>query len=186
MLGPLELGQQAGAELPTSAVAGRSSDLGTVQPAVQGPTSIRPDGATMHGAHLTLAPLATTADLTENLHHLGRFSWPAQGVITTYFFDYHPGIDIANVEGSVELAADAGTVVVAGWGSYGLYVEIDHGNGFHTIYGHMASVTVAAGQPVSPGQRIGSMGSTGHSTGPHLHFEIRYQGAPQNPLDFLR
>jgi murein DD-endopeptidase MepM/ murein hydrolase activator NlpD len=139
----------------------------------------------MHGAGVILAPIASTADLRENLHHLGRFIWPAPGTITTYFWQYHPGIDIANVEGTPEVAADAGTVIFAGWGSYGLYVEIDHGNGFHTVYGHMSAVMVQTGESVGPGQELGLMGSTGRSTGPHLHFEIRYQGAPQNPLDFL-
>lgn len=121
----------------------------------------------------------------EALHHLGRFIWPAHGVITTSFLPYHPGIDIAAVEGTPEVAADAGRIVFAGWGEYGLYVEIDHGNGFRTIYGHMARVEVQAGDQVGPGQEIGLMGSTGRSTGPHVHFEVRYRGTPQNPLDFL-
>jgi murein DD-endopeptidase MepM/ murein hydrolase activator NlpD len=132
-----------------------------------------------------LAPREVTPGPAERLHHLARFIWPAQGTITTYFWQYHPGLDIANAVGTPEVAADAGQVVFAGWGSYGIYVEIDHGNGFHTIYGHMASALVQVGQVVTPGQQIGLMGSTGRSTGPHLHFEIRYQGVPQNPLDFL-
>jgi murein DD-endopeptidase MepM/ murein hydrolase activator NlpD len=117
--------------------------------------------------------------------HLVRFAWPAHGTITQYFWEYHPGIDIANDVGTPEFAADAGKVVFAGWGSYGIYVEIDHGNGFHTIYGHMSAVQVTTGQPVTQGQQIGLMGATGRATGPHLHFEIRFQGAPQNPIDLL-
>jgi murein DD-endopeptidase MepM/ murein hydrolase activator NlpD len=132
-----------------------------------------------------LAPPTLPTGPTESLHHLARFVWPAHGVITTYFWQYHPGIDIANEIGTPEVAADAGRVVFAGWGSYGIYVEIDHGNGFHTVYGHMSRVLVQAGDVVAPGQEIGLMGSTGRSTGPHLHFEIRYNGVPQNPLDFL-
>ncbi|HEY8736627.1 MAG TPA: M23 family metallopeptidase [Candidatus Dormibacteraeota bacterium] len=132
-----------------------------------------------------LAPRQVTPGPAERLHHLARFIWPAQGTITTYFWQYHPGLDIANAVGTPEVAADAGQVVFAGWGSYGIYVEIDHGNGFHTIYGHMSAVLVRTGEVVTPGQEIGLMGSTGRSTGPHLHFEIRYQGVPQNPLDFL-
>ena len=73
----------------------------------------------------------------------------------------------------------------AGWGSYGIYVEIDHGNGFHTIYAHMSAVLVSAGQRVTQGERIGLMGATGWATGPHLHFEIRFHGVPQNPIDLL-
>jgi murein DD-endopeptidase MepM/ murein hydrolase activator NlpD len=117
--------------------------------------------------------------------HLVRFAWPTHGTVTQTFFEWHPGIDIANDVGTQEVAADAGTVVFAGWGSYGIYVEIDHGNGFHTIYGHMSAVMVKTGQLVAQGQLIGLMGATGRASGPHLHFEIRYQGAPQNPTDLL-
>ena len=116
---------------------------------------------------------------------LVRFLWPTHGVLTQGFFDYHPGIDIANDVGTPEVAADAGQVVFAGWGSYGIYVEIDHGNGFHTIYGHLSAVMVSTGQVVAQGQLIGLMGATGRASGPHLHFEIRYQGIPQNPMDLL-
>lgn len=117
--------------------------------------------------------------------HLVRFGWPTQGIITQGFSQYHPGIDIANQFGTPEVAADTGKVAFAGWGSYGIYVEIDHGNGFHTIYGHMSAVLVTTGQMVAKGERIGLMGATGIATGNHLHFEIRFQGAPQSPLDLL-
>jgi murein DD-endopeptidase MepM/ murein hydrolase activator NlpD len=118
-------------------------------------------------------------------HHLVRFGWPTQGIITQRFSPFHLGLDIANQYGTPEVAADSGRVVFAGWGSYGIYVEIDHGNGFRTIYGHMSAVLVTAGQTVVKGDRIGLMGATGIATGDHLHFEIRFQGAPQNPLDLL-
>ena len=114
-----------------------------------------------------------------------RFGWPTKGIITQYFWQFHPGIDIGNDIGTPEVAADAGKVVFAGWGSYGIYVEIDHGNGFHTIYAHMSRTVVSAGQGVSKGQLIGLMGMTGRATGPHLHFEIRYNGNPQNPCGYL-
>jgi murein DD-endopeptidase MepM/ murein hydrolase activator NlpD len=94
-------------------------------------------------------------------------------------------LDIANDTGTPEVAADGGKVVWAGWGDYGIYVEIDHGNGFHTIYAHMSKVLVNKDQMVAKGQLLGLMGATGRATGPHLHFEIRYQGVPQNPLDLL-
>jgi murein DD-endopeptidase MepM/ murein hydrolase activator NlpD len=116
---------------------------------------------------------------------LVRFLWPTHGVLTQGFFDYHPGIDIANDVGTPEVAADAGKVVFAGWGAYGIYVEIDHGNGFHTVYAHMSAVLVKTGQVVAQGQELGLMGATGRASGPHLHFEIRYQGVPQNPIDLL-
>jgi murein DD-endopeptidase MepM/ murein hydrolase activator NlpD len=114
-----------------------------------------------------------------------HFVWPTQGIITTYFWQYHPGIDIANFTGTPELAAASGKVTWAGWGSYGIYVEIDHGNGFTTVYGHMSRVLVGQGQLVRQGQLIGLMGATGRATGPHLHFEIRYHGVAQNPLAYL-
>ena len=126
------------------------------------------------------APVASGAR-----ERLVRFLWPTHGVLTQGFFDYHPGIDIANDVGTPEVAADAGQVVFAGWGSYGIYVEIDHGNGFHTIYGHLSAVMVGTGRVVARGQLIGLMGATGRASGPHLHFEIRYQGIPQNPIDLL-
>jgi len=132
-----------------------------------------------------VAAPATPAEAGASREHLVRFAWPTHGTITQTFFDYHPGIDIANDVGTPEVAADAGRVLFAGWGSYGIYVEIDHGNGFHTVYGHMSAVTVKTGDVVSKGQEIGLMGATGRASGPHLHFEIRYQGAPQNPIDLL-
>lgn len=128
---------------------------------------------------------AATPDLGGVRQRVIRFAWPTKGIITQYFWQLHPGIDIANDVGTPEVAADGGKVVFAGWGSYGIYVEIDHGNGFHTIYAHMSKTVVSVGQDVSKGQLIGLMGMTGRATGPHLHFEIRYQGVPQNPLDLL-
>jgi len=128
---------------------------------------------------------ASPADPSTGRERVIRFAWPTQGTITQYFWQYHPGIDIANDVGTPEVAADGGKVVWAGWGDYGIYVEIDHGNGFQTIYAHMSKVLVSNGQMVAKGQRIGLMGATGWATGPHLHFEIRYQGVPQNPLDLL-
>jgi murein DD-endopeptidase MepM/ murein hydrolase activator NlpD len=132
-----------------------------------------------------LARPAAASEPGRNRQHLVRFAWPTHGTITQGFSDYHPGIDIANDVGTPEFAADAGQVEFAGWGSYGIYVEIDHGNGFHTIYAHMSAVLVTTGQLVTQDQRIGLMGATGRATGPHLHFEVRYQGVPQNPIDLL-
>jgi len=132
-----------------------------------------------------LAAPATPAEAGAIREHLVRFVWPTHGTITQTFFEYHPGIDIANDVGTPEVAADGGQVVFAGWGSYGIYVEIDHSNGFHTIYGHLSAVTVKTGQVVAQGQLIGLMGATGRASGPHLHFEIRYWGVPQNPIALL-
>jgi murein DD-endopeptidase MepM/ murein hydrolase activator NlpD len=127
----------------------------------------------------------TADDPAATREHVVRFVWPTKGVITQGFWQYHPGVDIANDVGTPEVAAAAGKVVWAGWGDYGIYVEIDHSGGFQTVYGHMSQVLVSVGQTVSDGQEIGLMGATGRATGPHLHFEIRYMGVPQNPLDLL-
>lgn len=131
------------------------------------------------------SPAPSASDPAANRERVVRFMWPTQGVITQYFWQYHPGLDIANAAGTPEYAADSGKVIWAGWGDYGIYVEIDHGNGFHTIYAHMSQVLVSSGQMVGKGELLGLMGMTGRATGPHLHFEVRYNGVPQNPLDLL-
>jgi murein DD-endopeptidase MepM/ murein hydrolase activator NlpD len=95
----------------------------------------------------------------------------------------HAGVDLAAPDGTPIHAAGAGTVVAAGPADgYGNAVLIDHGNGFLTHYGHMSAITVTVGQRVTAGQQIGNEGSTGHSTGPHLHFEV-HQGAYKNPIE---
>lgn len=126
----------------------------------------------------------------------GRFIWPTSGPITSEFgYRIHPiygrqilhsGIDIGVPTGTVIHAADSGTVVLSGWVSgYGYTVIIDHGNGFSTLYAHNSELLVSEGQSVSQGEAIAHAGSTGNSTGPHLHFEVRINGEPQNPLNYL-
>jgi len=118
----------------------------------------------------------------------GNFVWPATGRITQGYRFYHKAIDIANKSGGAILAADGGTVVGAGWldgYGYGNRIIIDHGNGYVTLYAHLSVVQVQPGQQVNRGDLIGRMGSTGRSTGTHLHFEIRQGGVLLNPLSFL-
>lgn len=118
----------------------------------------------------------------------GQFVWPAAGRITQGYAFYHKAIDIANRAGGTLVAADSGTVIVAGWpdnSGYGNRVIIDHGNGYVTLYAHMSLIQVRQGQRVNRGDVIGQMGSTGRSTGVHLHFEVRQGGASVNPLSFL-
>lgn len=118
-------------------------------------------------------------------------AWPANGTLTSGFGyrwgALHAGIDIANNVGTPIRAAKSGTVIVAGWnsGGYGNWVIIDHGGGFSTLYGHMSRVRTSEGQSVKQGELIGDMGSTGNSTGPHLHFETRVNGNPQDPTRYL-
>jgi murein DD-endopeptidase MepM/ murein hydrolase activator NlpD len=101
--------------------------------------------------------------------------------------NFHNGIDLANVWGTPLLASDGGVVEYAGWCDCGLgyYVKIDHGNGFKTVYGHMAEPWVATGEAVGQGEPIGAMGSTGNSTGPHVHFMIELNGSTVDPLGYL-
>jgi len=133
-----------------------------------------------------LAPPAAPVELVATREHLVRFVWPTHGIITQTFYQYHPGIDIANDVGTPEVAADVGQVVVAGWGSYGIYVEIDHGNGLATRYAHLSAIEVRVGDKVRIGQTVGLLGSTGRSTGPHLHYETRVDGEAVDPQKFLR
>jgi murein DD-endopeptidase MepM/ murein hydrolase activator NlpD len=119
----------------------------------------------------------------------GSFSWPTTGMISQGFAWYHPGADIANRAAPPVIAADGGVVTVAGWPDnygYGNRVMIDHGNGYQTLYAHLSNIYVSTGQRVSKGQAVGKMGSTGRSTGTHLHFEIRFKGIAVNPLAILK
>jgi murein DD-endopeptidase MepM/ murein hydrolase activator NlpD len=117
-------------------------------------------------------------------------AWPANGTVTSGFGyrwgALHAGLDIANGVGTPIRAARGGTIILAGWnGGYGNCIVIDHGGGFSTLYGHMSRLRATEGQTVKQGQLIGDMGSTGNSTGPHLHFETRVGGSPQNPVRYL-
>jgi murein DD-endopeptidase MepM/ murein hydrolase activator NlpD len=118
------------------------------------------------------------------------FIWPVHGILTSGFGwrwgRMHEGIDLAVSLGTPVVAAATGTVIVAGWlGGYGNLVVVDHGDGVATAYGHNTSVTVGAGQSVAQGQLIAYSGNTGHSTGPHVHFEVRINGSPVDPLGYL-
>ena len=119
----------------------------------------------------------------------GSFIWPSanHALVGNDFGAGHMGLDLATVEGGPIYAADSGTVVYAGpiSGGYGIMVMIDHGTGYQTLYAHLSGVAVSCGQGVSQGQLIGYGGSTGNSTGPHLHFEVRYGGGYVNPWQFL-
>jgi murein DD-endopeptidase MepM/ murein hydrolase activator NlpD len=115
----------------------------------------------------------------------GGFIWPTgnHNLSGNDYWSGHLGIDIAAADGAPVVAADSGMVVYAGsiGGGYGNMVMIDHGNGYHTLYAHLSSVLVSCGQSVYQGSLIALSGSTGNSTGPHLHFEVRYQGSFINP-----
>jgi len=155
-----------------------------------GQTVVVPDG--VKPAEILWSPVARVRQVTPNAGTVvasGAFVWPTGGTITQRFVWYHKGIDIANNAAPSILAADSGRVVVAGWPDgygYGNRVIIDHGNGFRTLYAHLSQVWVVPGQTVNRGDAIGKMGSTGRSTGVHLHFEVIQNGTYLNPLNVLR
>jgi len=122
----------------------------------------------------------------------GYCVWPSTvRIITQYFSWYHNGIDVATpLSGGMPplLACRKGKVIRAGWDPFGLglHVRIDHGDGFETVYGHMSRLDVSYGQEVDSGDIIGLMGNTGRSTGPHVHYMVKYNGVAQNPLNYTQ
>jgi murein DD-endopeptidase MepM/ murein hydrolase activator NlpD len=126
----------------------------------------------------------------------GAFAWPVSGTITSPFGwrsnpfggapEFHQGLDIAAPTGTTITASAGGTVLMAQWyGGYGNYILIDNGGGYSTGYGHLSAFYVSAGQQVKQGQAIGAVGCTGECTGPHVHFEIRFNGKPIDPAPRL-
>lgn len=126
----------------------------------------------------------------------GKYMWPVSGDITSYFGyrihpilkkrKYHTGLDIAALMGTPIAASDTGVVIFSARnGGYGLMVTIDHGAGISTVYAHCSRLLVKKGQKVSKGETIAKVGTTGLSTGPHLHFEVRKDGVPVNPLNYI-
>ena len=138
-------------------------------------------------------PAPAPAPAPEPVASVG-FIWPYYGPLTTYFgepssYSYHKGIDLDGFGswGAPIAAAASGTVVLAAWDSWGLgyHVIVDHGNGFRTTYAHLSEIWVVQGQWVNQGDAVGALGSTGYSTGPHLHFELWSGGIPVDPLAYL-
>lgn len=150
-----------------------------------GQTLVIPDGVMPEAA-----PVYSPRTIAQvgNVAGSGQFIWPTQGTITQRPVSYHMALDIANNTLPPVAAADAGKVVLSECQryGYGCHIIIDHGNGYQTLYGHLSERYVSAGQAVSKGSTIGKLGSTGRSTGPHLHFEVRKGGVLLNPLSFLK
>lgn len=160
-----------------AASAAIASKIQAAQAAAQAAASSQPAPQPSSGSQTTSQPSSS------------GFIWPVQGVLTSGFGmrwgRMHEGIDIAAPIGTPIHAAAAGTIIYAGWmGGYGNLVIIDHGGGMATAYGHQSAIYVTGGS-VSQGQVIGAVGSTGNSTGPHLHFEVRVNGSAVDPLGYL-
>jgi murein DD-endopeptidase MepM/ murein hydrolase activator NlpD len=141
------------------------------------------------GVSPTLLGPGTCTGGYEGAYGSGAFSWPSsqRGISGNDYWSGHLGIDIAASMGDNIFAADSGVIVFAGWayGGYGNMVMVDHGNGYQTLYAHLSSVNSRCGQSVQKGQLIALAGSTGNSTGAHLHFEVRYMGGFINPWNVL-
>lgn len=146
------------------------------------------------GAPISIAPSYSLRSLVtsakKSITGSGKYLWPAVcRRITQYFTWRHKGIDIACPYGSTVIASDGGTVIksAGGWnGGYGLMVVVDHGNGNQTLYGHLSKLYVKTGDTIKAGQVIGAMGSSGRSTGSHVHFEVRSAGWKRNPFSYVR
>ncbi|MGC9398953.1 MAG: peptidoglycan DD-metalloendopeptidase family protein [Anaerolineae bacterium] len=167
----------------------------SVQDIVECPFNDIPSGGELHEGEKIIVPGGTkpyerrevtayTGEVPDDAVGSGHFRWPAPGYISQGYWYGHRALDIANAEGTAVVASDGGYVSFAGWTDvgYGYLVVIDHANGYQTYYAHLDKFYVAEGEPVEAGQIIATMGNTGNSTGPHLHFEIRYNGALINPL----
>jgi len=130
---------------------------------------------------------AYSGPISDSAEASGLFYWPTSGVLTQGYWYGHRAIDIGAAVGTAVRASDNGFVSFAGWTDigYGYLVVVEHQNGYQTYYAHLSNIFVREGEAVSGGQVIGAMGSTGNSTGPHLHYEIRYNGYPTNPLIYL-
>ncbi len=168
----------------TAAVRRAQARYGLTVDGVAGP-------ATIASLKRGRGPRRTSGQTVSNPSGPVRFLRPVHGQITSPFGmrwgRMHHGIDFGASSGTPVGAGGRGTVSFAGWnsGGYGNLVVIDHRLGFQSWYAHLSSVSVGSGQRVSGGTRIGAVGSTGHSTGPHLHFEVRLRGTPIDPSGYL-
>ncbi|HEY4689596.1 MAG TPA: M23 family metallopeptidase [Anaerolineae bacterium] len=175
-------------EVDADAITGAANEWNKLQP---------PDYAISPGMKIIVAggrkpyvPKLVTAyngPIPSGARGTGRFQWPVIGRITQDFWYGHRALDIAAPSGTPVYAADGGFASFVGWTDvgYGNLVRIDHGNGFATWYAHLSAFNVTLGQAVKRGDLIGYVGSTGHSTGPHLHFEIRTGDGLINPRLYL-
>jgi murein DD-endopeptidase MepM/ murein hydrolase activator NlpD len=169
-----------------SALASVRSDREAFLHEVEGLSAVSSQlAAQIQGAQATLSTSGASSAPSAS-----GFIWPVSGPVTSTFGmrwgRMHEGIDIGAAAGTPIHAAASGTVISAGWlGGYGNLIVIDHGGGLATAYAHMSGYAASSGQPVAQGQTIGFVGCTGHCFGSHLHFEVRINGVPVDPLGYL-
>jgi murein DD-endopeptidase MepM/ murein hydrolase activator NlpD len=178
-------------EIPTVATSAPDDEqsiagdsIATSMPSAEEEMDNPPDGASTITAVSTIIPSCTDGPVGS-----GVFVWPADNHFLSGndYSDTHPGIDIAAGEGSPVYAADSGVIIAMGNDEfgYGNIIQIDHGNGYSTVYAHLSDIEVVMCQAVEAGQRIGAAGSTGNSRGPHLHFEVIQDNRYMNPWSVL-
>jgi len=151
-------------------------------------TLMVPEGSLFEPSQSPIQDTYAFAQVVEGVRGSSSFIWPTRGMISQYPAPYHMAYDIADNSMPPILASDAGTIIYSGcfsWG-YGCHIIVDHNNGYKTLYAHLSRRDVEQGSVVSQGQQIGVMGSTGRSTGTHLHFEIRQGNVLLNPQAFLQ
>lgn len=185
------LAEEQSTILDRAAPAGIPGDSGPMPT----PVPVDPDATPLAGPASIGSPATTSGSTTGGLSNRaappvssGALVWPVPaGSISQYYHAGHLALDIAASYGSPVVAAQGGTVSSAGWRTNGggLVVSINHGNGMTTVYNHLGSVWVSAGQYVGAGQGIGGIGCTGICTGPHVHFEVIVNGVINNPLRYL-
>jgi murein DD-endopeptidase MepM/ murein hydrolase activator NlpD len=160
-------------DLPGSSLDERSASVGSRLSALEGQFARR---ETLISSTPTVAPVR---GLLNSGFGVRRDPFTGEGA-------FHAGLDISTLRNEPVLATASGVVVKSGWrGDYGKAVEIDHGTGYRTVYGHLATILVRDGQKVQRGERVGLVGSTGRSTGPHLHYEVRQGDRILNPLEYI-
>jgi murein DD-endopeptidase MepM/ murein hydrolase activator NlpD len=157
--------------------AERAAEAAAAAAALGGGGSSIASGASAYSTGSFVFPVASYSYISSRF---GQRVHPITGVLKN-----HNGMDIASNMGTSVYAADGGKVVLAEWyGGYGNCIMIDHGNGYKTLYGHLSYIGVKSGQAVNQGDVIGQVGSTGNSTGPHLHFEVYLNGSRIDPEQF--
>jgi murein DD-endopeptidase MepM/ murein hydrolase activator NlpD len=167
------------AHVPTSATAADANLYGDLADRMQSDRAARGDAARN--------PLSSSDQVTPNIWLLPLPNYTVTSPFGQRWGRLHPGVDLAAPEGTKYYAAAAGTVILCRWNSgYGYNVMIDHGGGVISVYGHSSKLLCREGQKVQAGDLIALVGNTGFSFGPHLHFEIRVDGTPTDPIPFMR